>query len=109
MEKINEIQKLMKKEKSLKKAILTLTERLYSVQNILSDLTLKEIKKNQPKDTSKDELMTNSEVCKLLNISSSTLYRMRVYNGFPSVKIEGRKNVMYKKSDINNYMKLYEK
>ncbi len=109
MEKIIEIQKLMKREKAFKKAILLLTTKLYNVENQISDLKLKELKRLQPKAIQGDEFMTNSEVCKYMKISSSTLYRMRIYDGFPSVKIERRKNVMYNKNDIDQYIKLHEK
>ena len=40
----------------------------------------------------------------MLEISKSTLYRMRTYDNFPSVKIEGRKSVMFRKQDIDKYM-----
>ncbi|MEI8272508.1 MAG: helix-turn-helix domain-containing protein [Paludibacter sp.] len=104
MEKLNEIQKLMKREKAFKKAILVMNEKLFNIQNQISELTLKELKKIQPKETANNDMLSISEACKWLQISASTLYRMRIYDGFPSVKIEGRKNVMFKRSDINDYL-----
>jgi predicted DNA-binding transcriptional regulator AlpA len=40
----------------------------------------------------------------MLEISQSTLYRMRMYDNFPFVKIEGRKSVMFNKKEIEDYM-----
>ena len=45
----------------------------------------------------------------MLEISASTLYRMRTYDNFPSVKIEGRKSVMFRKQDIDEYMENLKK
>ncbi len=40
----------------------------------------------------------------MLEISTSTLYRMRKYDGFPYIKEQGRKSVMYRKKDIDEYL-----
>lgn len=104
MNSLDEIQKYIRQEKALKKAISSLTEKLNNVQNQIRDLTLKEIKSLKQKDVNLEGLMTNLEVCRYLKISSSTLYRMRIYNGFPCVKVDGRKNVMFKRSDVDKYL-----
>lgn len=104
MGNLTEIQKLVQKQKLCMKNILVLTNRLYEVQNKIAELNLRELKENQTNSNKETDLLTSDAVCKLLNISSSTLYRMRTYNDFPSVKFKGRKNVMFNKQDIEEYM-----
>jgi len=104
MGNLTEIQKLVKRQKSYMKGLLVMTEKLFDIQNQIAELNLREIKKSQTNSNIETDLLSSGKVCKLLGISSSTLYRMRINDEFPSVKIEGRKNVMFQKSEIKKFI-----
>ena len=63
----------------------------------------KEIKKEGEPVIEKSYLLSSRDVCKMFAISASTLYRLRTQNGLPFVKVEGRKNVMFSKKEIEEY------
>ena len=104
MKQVNDIQKLMKRQKNLMNGILVLTKKLFDVQTQLSTLTYNEIKKEKEHDGgAKEDLLTSQQVCDKYKISASTLYRMRTYDGLPCMKVDGRKNVMYKVKDLEEF------
>ncbi|MDR1516676.1 MAG: helix-turn-helix domain-containing protein [Dysgonamonadaceae bacterium] len=104
IDKVNDIQKLIKRQKAYQKGILVMTEKLFDIQNQIATLTLKELNKDRKKEKPSTDLLSAKDVCSMLEISQSTLYRMRMYDGFPFVKIEGRKSVMFNKKEIEEYM-----
>lgn len=104
MKEVNDIQKLIKRQKAYQKGILVMTEKLFDIQTQIATLTIKEMKKEKKIEKNSTNLLSLKDVCSMLEISASTLYRMRMYDGFPFVKIEGRKNVMFNKKDIEEYM-----
>lgn len=104
MKEVNEIQKLIKRQKAYQKGILVMTEKLFDIQTQIATLTLKEIKKEKKIEKNSTDLLTSKDVRSMLEISASTLYRMRMYDNFPYVKPEGRKSVMFNKKDIEEYM-----
>ena len=91
------------------KGILVMTKKLFDIQAQIAELTIKELKKEKKKEKQHSDLLSSRDVCNMLEISASTLYRMRTFDKFPSVKIEGRKNVMFRKQDIDEYMKNLKK
>lgn len=104
MIEVNEIQKLIKRQKAYQKGILVMTEKLFDIQTQIATLTLKEMKKEKKIEKKSTDLLSSKDVRSMLEISASTLYRMRMYDNFPYVKIEGRKSVMFNKKDIEQYM-----
>lgn len=104
MGNLTEMQKLLRRQKSYMKGLLVMTEKLFDIQNQIAVLNFKEIKNNNSNCNTTVKLFTSKEVCDLLNLSQSTLYRMRMVNGFPFVKVEGRKNIMYNRQDIFEYI-----
>ena len=104
MKEVNDIQKLIKRQKAYQKGILVMTEKLFDIQNQIAALTLKEMKKEKKVEKNSTDLLSSKDVRSMLEISASTLYRMRMYDNFPYVKIDGRKSVMFNKKDIEQYM-----
>lgn len=109
MEEAIDIQKLFRRQKAYMKGILVMTEKLFDIQAKIAELTVKELRKEKKKEKLPSDLLSSKDVCSMLEISTSTLYRMRTYDGFPSVKIEGRKSVMFRKQDIDEYMEKLKK
>lgn len=104
MKEVNDIQKLIKRQKAYQKGILVMTEKLFDIQTQIAALTLKEMKKEKKVEKNSTDLLSSKDVRSMLEISASTLYRMRMYDNFPYVKIDGRKSVMFNKKDIEQYM-----
>lgn len=109
MEEVIDIQKLLRRQKAYMKGILVMTEKLFEIQTQIAELTIKELKKEKKRERTPSDLLSSKDVCSMLEISKSTLYRMRTYDNFPSVKIEGRKSVMFRKQDIDEYMENLKK
>lgn len=109
MEEVIDIQKLLRRQKTYMKGILVITEKLFKIQTQIAELTIKELKKEKKRERAPSDLLSSKDVCSMLEISASTLYRMRTYDNFPSVKIEGRKSVMFRKQDIDEYMENLKK
>lgn len=109
MEEVIDIQKLLCRQKAYMKGILVMTEKLFEIQTQIAELTIKELKKEKKRERAPSDLLSSKDVCSMLEISASTLYRMRTYDNFPSVKIEGRKSVMFRKQDIDEYMENLKK
>ncbi|WP_455666907.1 helix-turn-helix transcriptional regulator [Phocaeicola sp.] len=109
MKEVNDIQKLIKRQKAYQKGILVMTEKLFDIQAQIATLTIKEIKKEKKIEKKSTDLLSSKDVCSMLKISASTLYRMRTYDNFPFVKIEGRKSVMFRRQDIDEYMENLKK
>ena len=101
---VNDIQKLLRRQKAYMKGILVMQEKLFDIQNQIASLTIKELRKDKEKEKSSSDLLSAKDVCNMLKISQSTLYRMRTCDGFPFVKIEGRKSVIFNKKEIEEYM-----
>ena len=65
--------------------------------------SIKESKLNQPKQVSNDlDLLTRKEVCELLKINQSTLYRWTKDNVIPSYGIANR--IYFKRSEIEQIL-----
>ena len=109
MEEVIDIQKLLRRQKTYMKGILVMTEKLFKIQTQIAELTIKELKKEKKRERAPSDLLSSKDVCSMLEISASTLYRMRTYDNFPSVKTEGRKSVMFRKQDIDEYMENLKK
>lgn len=95
MEEVIDIQKLLRRQKAYMKGILVMIEKLFEIQTQITELTIKELKKEKKRERAPSDLLSSKDVCSMLKISVSTLYRMRTYDNFPSMKIEGRKSVMF--------------
>lgn len=104
MKEVKDIQELLRKQKSYMNAILLMTEKLFGVQAQLAELMAKEIKTEIKVDNTPSDILSAKDVCSMLEISPSTLYRMRIQNGFPYIKEKGRKNIMFRKEDIDEYL-----
>lgn len=104
MKEVNDIQKLIKRQKAYQKGILVMTEKLFDIQNQIVTLMLKETKTEKQVTKASTDLLSSKDVCSMLEISASTLYRMRKFDGFPCIKEQGRKSVMYRKKDIDEYL-----
>lgn len=104
IDEVNNIQKLLRRQKAYMKGILVMQEKLFDIQSQIAELMLKEAKKEKKKERKPSDLLSSKDVCSMLEISKSTLYRMRMYDDFPYVKIDGRKSVVFNKKDIEEYM-----
>lgn len=104
IDEVNNIQKLLRRQKAYMKGILVMQEKLFDIQSQISELMLKEAKKEKKKEKVTSDLLSAKDVRSMLEISESTLYRMRMYDNFPYVKIEGRKSVMFNRKDIDEYI-----
>ncbi len=49
-------------------------------------------------------LMTKAETCEYLNLSDSTIYRLRRDNVFPKPLQLGSRNLRWKRKDIDNWL-----
>lgn len=58
-----------------------------------------------------EQLMTQEEVCKVLQITRSKLYRLRKNNRitFYQDGAKGQGRVLFKRADINKYLKTIKK
>jgi predicted DNA-binding transcriptional regulator AlpA len=107
--KVNDIQKLLRRQKAYMKGILVMQEKLFDIQGQIADLMLKDAKREKKKERRPSDLLSSKDVCSMFEFSQSTLYRMRMYDGFPYVKVEGRRNVMFNKKDVVEFMKKHKK
>lgn len=51
-----------------------------------------------------EKLMTKAETCEYLNLSDSTIYRLRKDNVFPEPLQIGPRTIRWKKTDIDNWL-----
>jgi predicted DNA-binding transcriptional regulator AlpA len=109
LEAVNDIQKLLKRQKAYMNGILVMQEKLFNIQRHISELMLKEAKQEKQKERKPSELLSSKDVCSMFEFSPSTLYRMRMYDGFPYVKVEGRRSVLFNKKDVVEYMEKHKK
>lgn len=107
--KVNDIQKLLRRQKAYMKGILVMQEKLFDIQNQISEELLKEVKREKKKEKVTSDLLSAKDVCSMLEISASTLYRMRTEDDFPFIKIDGKKSIMFNKKDIEEYMAAHKK
>jgi len=82
MKEVIDIQKLLRRQKAYMKGILVMTEKLFEVQSQIAEFTIKEVKNESKKEKISSNLLSSKDVCSMLEISTSTLYRMRTYDGF---------------------------
>jgi len=109
IDEVNDVQKLLRRQKAYMKGILVMQEKLFDIQSQISELMLKEAKKEKKKERKSSDLLSSKDVCSMFEFSHSTLYRMRMYDGFPYVKVEGRRNVMFNKKDVVDFMEKHKK
>ena len=109
MKEVIDIQKLLRRQKAYMKGILVMTEKLFEVQSQIAEFTIKEVKNESKKEKISSNLLSSKDVCSMLEISASTLYRMRTYDGFPFIKEKGRKTIMFRRQDIDEYMENLKK
>lgn len=106
---VNDIQKLLRRQKAYMKGILVMQEKLFDIQNQISEELIKEVKREKKKEKVTSDLLSAKDVCSMLEISASTLYRMRTEDGFPFIKIPSKKSIMFNKKDIEEYMAIHKK
>ena len=97
------ISKLKKREVEYVKELNTLIKDILKVHRLIILEAVDEKLKNMQMKERKLDILTSKDVCSMLEISPSTLYRMRM-NGLPYIKEEGRKNVLFKRQDVLEYM-----
>lgn len=100
------IQELLKRQRSYMKVIIKMQTCLFEVQQQIAEYMVRRTK--QAKQEDKGNVLTSDKVCEMLNISKSTLYRLRRNNDLPSSKIEGRKGVFFNMKDIEEYIKRHQ-
>jgi len=101
---VNDIQELLKKQKAFMKNVMIMQQKLFEIQARISELTLKEIEKSKNPKSTPSNILTSKDVMSMLEISSSTLYRLQVQSKLPSKKIEGRKAVYFDRKDVMDYL-----
>ena len=104
MKEVVEIQKLLRQQQSYIKAIVTLQEELLKTQALIMEEIYNNSRRDDIEEKTVTDLLSSKDVCKILGISSSTLYRLRTQNELPFVKIEGRKSIMFSKKEIEEYI-----
>lgn len=104
MKEVNNLSKLLGKQKAYQKGLLILTKKIFDNQNQILNILTNKIGEIQVREPNLSMLLTSKEICDELKISQSTLYRMRVEDGFPYTKIKGRKNIMFNRKDIEEYL-----
>ncbi|NCC99455.1 MAG: DNA-binding protein [Bacteroidia bacterium] len=109
MKEVNDIHKLLRRQKAYMKGMLVMQEKLFDIQNQISEELLKEVKREKKKEKVTSDLLSAKDVCSMLEISASTLYRMRKEDNFPFIKIPGKKSIMFNKKDIEEYMAIHKK
>jgi len=100
------IQELLKRQRNYMKIIIKMQTCLFEVQQQIAEYMERCAK--QAKQEDKGNVLTSDKVCEMLNISKSTLYRLRKKNDLPSSKIEGRKGVFFRLEAIEEYMKVHQ-
>ena len=103
MEK-SELMKLLKRQKTYVRLVNNFSQELNLINSQILEELIKCPDENKKSKTINEEYLTPKEVCKMLKISPSTLYRMRRDNKIPCTKFEGRKNVHFSKKEIINFM-----
>lgn len=107
--KVTYIQNLLEKRKRIQKSIKVMQNRLFDVQSKIDSFIIEELSKEKDNMSKPNEYLSEIEVCQMLNISKSTLYRMRMNGEIPFIKNEGRKRVMYERKEIESYMTSHKK
>ena len=102
------INKLLRRQAALQRAILKLQQSLFEVQGQLNDSFIKSLKRQKTNDVKSKDIMTSSEVCDMLKISQSTLRRMELYKGFPYTRIPGQKKLIFSRKDIIEYLRTHK-
>lgn len=102
------INKLLRRQAALQRAILKLQQSLFEVQSQLNDSFIKSLKRQKKKEVKSKDIMTSSEVCDMLKISQSTLRRMELYKGFPYTRIPGQKKLIFSRMDIMAYLRTHK-
>jgi len=99
------IEELQAQQKALQGTILKLTMKLHELQAEIAVLKAQEKYKQEISNKSDDDILTTKDVCSWLEISDSKLYRMRVSDNFPFIKMDGRRDVLYSRSAIERFFK----
>lgn len=102
------IKNLMRRQMALQKAILKLTHNLSDVQSQLNIAFLNRLNSHKEYALKPNDVMTASDVCKMLGISPSTLRRMELYKGLPYMRIPGQKKLIFSRKEILNYLKQHK-
>ncbi len=105
MKENKDLKKLLRRKKAFVKGINVMYNKLYEIDFEIATLLDKRIDEISENEEKTSNLMTQKEVCDELKISPSTLYRLRTQNDLPFVKINGRKNIMFNRKDIEEYYK----
>lgn len=97
------VAKLMDIENEYVKELNRQIKNILRVHRLIILEAVDEKLKNIQMKERKLDLLTSKDVCSWLEISPSTLYRMRM-DGLPYIKEEGRKNILFKRQDVLEYM-----
>lgn len=82
----------------------TLIELVNFISEAVSEKLLADLSLSVKTSSIDDKLMTETDVCDFLQISNSTLHKLKKqHKDFPVVRILG--NVRYKKSDVIDFLK----
>ena len=82
----------------------TITELATFISEAVSEKLLAVLSLSEKTSSIDDKLMTEADVCDFLQISNSTLHKLKKqHKDFPVVRILG--NVRYKKSDVIDFLK----
>ena len=103
MNKKNKIEKLVKKMVEYQSAINRFQKKISIVQKQLFDVYMDAEKETHKKCDVKRYLST-SEVCELLGVSKSTLYRMRKNEELIYIQIAGKKSIRYDYDEVIKFM-----
>jgi excisionase family DNA binding protein len=73
---------------------------LIEIKSMLKILLDREVKV-----TEKSDLINLKEACQILNLSSSSVYKLTAKNAIPTIKREGAKKLMFSRAELNNWIK----
>jgi len=98
-----ELNKLLKRQVGLTKALSTCNKEFLENQNKINALILKRINAKIVKTKVSENILNDTQIGKLLGVSKSTLYRLRRDEGLPHHKV--KKKITYKRNEVEEWQR----
>mgnify|MGYP006371252679 FL=1 len=99
-----ELQKLRKKQEAYQAAIGRFQNKIADVQNQMLKICLEVTEESNRASKEEKRYLSTKEVCDMLGVSDTTLYRMRLEQNLPFVKVAGKRNVRFDKEEVIKFM-----
>lgn len=99
-----DLQRLRKKQEAYQAAIGRFQKKITDVQNQMLKICLEVAEVSNRPLSEEKKYLSAREVCDMLGVSNSTLYRMRLKQNLPFVKVAGKRNVRFDKEEVIKFM-----